>query len=197
MKVLVLGATGRTGRHLMPLLAARGAEVVTLGRTATGRGLVGDPGDPAAMARALDGVEAVLSALGSTAKAPVCRRASAVVARAGRPGLRHIVVAGAAVDAPGDAKGLPDKIAGGLMRLFAGAMLAERQAELADLMASGLGWTMLRPPRLTDGAATGAWKVTFDRPHRIQIARADLAAAMVAALDRPDLIGRAPFVSAA
>ncbi len=198
MKVLILGATGRTGRHLLPLLQAQGAEVTTFGRSAV-PGVAGRTGrltDRAAMAHAVAGVDLVLSALASPRGQEVCRPAMQTLIAVAPPGLRVVVIGGAGVDVPGDAKGIGDRIAGGLMRLVAGAMLAERQAELADLQASRLAFTFLRPPALTNGRATGRWQFSDDFPRRKTIARADLAGAMLDSAARPDHAGRAPFVSA-
>ncbi len=201
MKLLVMGGTGRTGRHLLPRLVAAGHEVFSLGRRDPGiAGVVHRPGDvtdPATVAAALDGIEAAVSTLASSNAQSVCAPAARGVIAAAPPGFRLVTVAGAAVDVPGDAKGLPDRAVGGIMRLFLGRMLADRQAEYAALEASALGYVMLRPPRLTDAPGTGRWSFAHDRPPAMEIARADLAGAIVEALDRADLARRAPFVAVA
>ncbi len=109
--------------------------------------------------------------------------------------MRFVTIAGAAVDAPGDAKAVPDRIIGWIMRRMVAEMLADRQAELAVLRASPLAWTMLRPPRLTDGPPSGKARLTFDTPAATAITRADLADAVIEALADPALVGRAPFVA--
>jgi uncharacterized protein YbjT (DUF2867 family) len=200
MNILLLGASGRTGRLIAGRLLAEGHAVRSLGRRDPGIGglafRTGDVTSAEDIALALPGIDAVVSALASGNSDPVCSRAAeALIAVAGGRALRFVSIAGAAVDAEGDAKGFADRAIGGIMKLVAGRMLADRQRELAILRASALDWTMLRPPRLTDGATTGAWQVTFDRPAGTQIARADLAAAAVEALGRSDLSRRAPFVS--
>lgn len=199
MRVLVLGGSGRTGRHLLAALTRAGHSPVLLGRRApegwVGEVRLGDPGDPDAVAGALAGVDAAMSCLGSTRGGPVCLRATRAVIAAAPRDLPYLVVGGAAVDAPGDAKGLGDRAVGALMRLVAGAMLAERQAEHDALRASALAWTFLRPPRLTDGPGTGRWAFTDDRPAAMRIDRADLARAMLEAAGRSDMGRRAPFVA--
>jgi putative NADH-flavin reductase len=198
MRVLVLGASGRTGRLIAEHLVAQGHEVASLGRTdprvAGVAHAAGAPGESAAMAAVVRGCDAVVSALASTNAAPVCSAATAALLGSGAL-PRYVVVGGAAVDAPGDAKRLPDRIVGGIMRLFVGRMLADRQREWQMLEASRIPYVFLRPPRLTDAAPAGRWSFTFDRPARMDITRADLAAAAVEALARPDLTRRAPFVA--
>jgi putative NADH-flavin reductase len=76
MKVLVLGATGATGRLIVSKAVANGYEVVALVRSKakaadlSGAELIeGDARDPAALARAIAGCDAVVSSLG-TAMSP-------------------------------------------------------------------------------------------------------------------------------
>ncbi|MFN3644095.1 MAG: NAD(P)-dependent oxidoreductase [Gemmobacter sp.] len=199
MRVVVFGATGRTGRQVLPRLAAAGHEAVVYGRRApdgwAGPAVIGAAGDRAAVASVLAGADAALSCLASTKTVQACLPTTEAVIAAAPPGFRYVVIGGAAVDAPGDAKAIPDRIVSWLARTLAGPIIAERQAELAALQASRLDWTFLRPPQLKDGPGTGRWRLTFDTPAAISIDRADLAAAMVAALTDPALSRRAPFVA--
>lgn len=198
MKILLLGGTGRTGRLVIGALSDAGHEVRALHRREVPgvQTLVAGIDDPEAMAQALSGVDAVVSALASSNSAPVCSTAaSTIVAAAKGRSCRYVSVAGAGVDVPGDAKALPDRIVGGIMKLVVGRMLADRQREHQILAASDLDWTLLRPPRLIDGAPTGNVIWSFDTPHSTKIRRSDLAQAMVEALGRDDLIGHAPFVA--
>lgn len=197
MKILVLGATGRTGRLIAQYLVGAGHAVTALGRRDPQiDGLMFQKGDVMnsnTLRAAAEGAEAVISALASGKDAPVCSQVAKTLAPLA--GLRVITIAGAGVDAAGDAKGAMDHVAGWLMRRVVPHMILDRQAELAVLEASALRWTMLRPPRLTNGAATGQASVTFDKPATTAISRADLARVAVGALDQDAWIGRAPFVA--
>lgn len=198
MNVTLFGATGRTGRLIAAELAAAGHSLRAAGRRdpkMAGVEFVAlDLSDPQAVARATEGADAVISALASAKGNPAC--STLARALAGRDGLIFITVGGAGVDAPGDAKGIPDKLAGWVMRRVVPEMLADRQAELAILHNSRLRWTMIRPPRLTDGPARGGYRVSFARPASTAIARADLARACVAALTEESWQAKAPFVAA-
>ncbi len=61
------------------------------------------------------------------------------------------------------------------------------------LRASGLDWTAVRPPRLTNGRLTGNYRTALERnlPGGLVISRADVAHAMLAALRQPETIGHA------
>ena len=198
MKLLILGATGRTGRAVVERARGEGHRVTAFGRRPAGaadESLVGAFGDEA-FTDAVRGADAVLSCLASSNSDGVCSRAATAVLAAD-PTARFLTVAGAGVDRPTDEKGVPDKAIGLVMRLVVGRMLADRQREVDMLAESQARWTALRPPRLTEGRPTGAWTFTHDRPAATWIDRADLAGAMLEALTRDDLVGRAPFVSAA
>jgi putative NADH-flavin reductase len=197
MRLLILGATGRTGGCVVAAARAAGHHTTAFGRRAAelaDRSLTGGFDTPA-FAEAVQSADAVLSCLASTNTDDACSRAAAAALRADA-GVRYLTVAGAGVDRPTDAKGLSDRIIGRIMRVVAGRMLADRQREVDMLAASSARWTALRPPRLTTGRATGRWVATFDRPAATWIDRQDLAAAMIAALDDPAMINRAPFVAA-
>jgi putative NADH-flavin reductase len=199
MRVLVLGASGRTGRLVLEALTRAGHGAVAFGRSGpeawTGETVIGLPSDPAALALALRDADAVLGCLGSSPFRAVCLPATQAILAQGRSGLRYVLVGGAAVDVPGDRKSLGDKALRLVMRVIGGQMLPERQAEYAALAASNLRFTFLRPPQLTNGPASGRWRFSFDRPAGGQISRADLAEAMVAALADDDLACKAPFVA--
>lgn len=200
MDVLLLGATGRTGRIIANTLVAQGHTVRAMGRRQPENLQVaftpGDISQAAGLRPVLAGIDAVICALASSNTDGICSRtmAALITAADGRD-IRVVTLGGAAVDAPGDAKGTGDRIMGGLMRLVVGPMLADRQRELGLLQASHLRWTMLRPPRLTNAPATGKWQLSHDRPASTAIARADLAQAAVAALGDDTLIRTAPFVA--
>lgn len=197
MHILLLGSTGRTGAHVLRAAKAAGHRVTAHGRRpAPGADAqVGGAWTDPALAEAVRGADAVLSCLASSNKEGVCSAAAEAVLRAD-PEVRFVTVAGAGVDRPDDRKGAGDKAIGVVMRLVARGMLADRQREVDMLAASRARWTALRPPRLTAAEGTGRWAFTFDRPASTSIPRADLAAAMLEALGRDDMVGRAPFVAA-
>jgi uncharacterized protein YbjT (DUF2867 family) len=58
---------------------------------------------------------------------------------------------------------------------------------------SGLEWTVVRPPRLTDGPLTGTYRTALEQKllHGMSVSRADVAHPTLAVLDRPESIGHA------
>jgi uncharacterized protein YbjT (DUF2867 family) len=61
--------------------------------------------------------------------------------------------------------------------------------------ASGLEWTILRPTRLTNGPLTERYAVSTGRPAVSSVSRADVAAAMLRAVEERLWIGEAPAVT--
>jgi putative NADH-flavin reductase len=162
--------------------------------------------DPAALESAVGGAEAVLSGLGprSNADAGITWRGTrAIVAAMQATGVRRIVVVSAAPIGTVPSPGRPnppkhDPGDGLFMRnLFSPMTKAAFRRTYADLALmedvladSGLDWTVVRPPRLTDKPPTGAYRTAYGQNLRrgLFISRADVAALMLGALERPETI---------
>jgi putative NADH-flavin reductase len=209
MNITVLGATGRTGTHLTEELLRRGHTVTALVRDPAKLGpvgdrvtaVVGDSTDATALGQALAGADAVVSALGPTSKESDLhtRTAQALIQAMPRHGLtRFAGISGAGIDVPGDRKGTRDTIISTMIRKLGGAVAADKAREYAAFAASDLDWTLVRPPRLVDGPATG--RITHDAhtPGRSSsIRRTDLAIFLADVLDQHLYPRQAPFASSA
>jgi putative NADH-flavin reductase len=205
--VAVLGATGRTGHLVVSELLRRQHRVTVLvrdpgklgDRAGRVRVVTGDSRDPVALTALLDGADAVVSALGPTAKEPTLHRdtATALVAVMTTAGLRRFIgISGAGIDVPGDQKVWRDRVISTLITRFGGAVVADKPAEYRVWADSGLDWTLVRPPRLRDGAATGTVEHDATRSTRsTSMRRADLAAFLVDVLEQDLYLQTAPFAA--
>ncbi|MGH8919657.1 MAG: NAD(P)H-binding protein [Actinomycetes bacterium] len=82
-----------------------------------------------------------------------------------------------------------------LDRLF-GASYDDMRRMEERLQTSDAHWVALRPPRLVDKPATGRYRLaTTPLPKARSLTFADLAAALLDALEREDLHRRAAFVA--
>src|SRR5208337_611975 len=106
-------------------------------------------------------------------------------------GVRRIVVVSAAPigTVPSPSRPHPprhDPGDGFFMRHLANPIVKE------VLRDSGLDWTVLRPPRLTDKPVTGAYRTAYDQNIRrgLFASRADVAQYMLRALDKPETFRR-------
>lgn len=207
MRIALLGATGRTGRLIGEELLARDHDLTVLARDPARVGglaarvqvVVGDSTDAESLARLVTGAEVVVSALGPTDKSSTVHRDTTTAllpVMQAHDVLRYIGISGAGVDVPGDRKSARDRAITFAMQRFGGAMVRDKTEELDVLRASDLRWTLVRPPRLTDGPATGHVQHDAHRsPRRTSLSRADLAQ-FVADVVEQDLYERqAPLVA--
>lgn len=209
MRIALLGATGRTGQLLLKEFADRGHDVRVLVRDpaklaqVTGRSepVMGDSTDLEALVQLLAACDAVVSALGPVGAdaelhARTTRALTEVMPVHGI--TRFVGISGAGVDFPGDRKGLRDRVISTLMQRFGGPIVHDKTTEAELWIASGLDWTLVRPPRLQDGQRTG--RITHDAttPGRsTSITRADLAAFLADVAERHLYSRQAPFVCSA
>ncbi|WP_370971104.1 NAD(P)-dependent oxidoreductase [Amycolatopsis sp. cg9] len=203
MTVAVLGATGATGRHVVSTALRRGHRVVALtrraGTSAPSEGLDEvtwpDITDAAALARALPGASVVISALGGADKGPttVCT-----------DGVRSAV---AAMEATGvdrliavSAHGVLETRDKSLYSRAVWANVADRMRDKETMepliTASGLKWTIVRPPKLSDGDRIGKYRAGTDLRIRLwsAVGRADLAAFLVDEAETPQYTHAHPRV---
>jgi len=167
MRLFLLGATGRTGAQVLELALARGHDVTAFVRSPgklspakltrgapAPRVVAGDARDSPALAAAMRGHDAVLSALGPHAREAfrpstlMTECAAATVAAMKEAGVARLAVVSAAVL-------FPEK---GPLFAFFRWFLKHHARDLADMetlirAAAGIDWTIVRPPRLTRSTA--------------------------------------------
>ncbi len=206
MKIAVLGATGRTGRPLLDELVRRGHQVAVLVRNpdrlpsdAAARVVVGDSRDAQAVAELLTGADAVVSALGPTAKEPSLHQdTTTVLIEAMRAAgvVRFVGMSGAGIDVPGDEKSRRDKIISWLVQRLGGPVPADKAADYELWAASDRDWTLVRAPRLNEQPATGAVEHDAHRSARSTIlTRADLASFLADTVEGGSYLRQAPLVA--
>jgi uncharacterized protein YbjT (DUF2867 family) len=156
---------------------------------------------------AVGGADAVLSGLGprSNSEAGVATEGTPamIAALQAATQVRRIVVVSAAPVGTVPSPGRPrppkhDPGDGFFMRnIFSHLAKAAFRRHYADLAGredvlrdSGLGWTVVRPPRLTNGPVTGACQTASGQNVRggWLVSRADVARCMLRVLDQPETI---------
>lgn len=189
MKLLVVGATGATGRLVVAEALRRGHVVKALVRdehaALPGAETVqGDVRDGEAVATALAGVDAVISCLGVRLGQPIGTIRSAgtrsLVAAMSQVGPRRLVKVSAV--GVGTSKPRQSRMARMMWPRIVGAdRLAEADLAERAVFASELEWTIVRPPRLVDATTPGRVEVGPDlrTGFSSQLARLDLARLLV------------------
>lgn len=206
MRVLILGASGRIGRAALAATLERGLDVVALVRQDPGppkdrrvQHIIGDVRDSAAIQSAVDGIDAVIAALGPRSNTPdeeaaLERGMRALVEAMERRGVTRLVtLSGAGVDVPGDRKPFIDRIMSGIVRVAARHVVGAKQREFDVMAASLLAWTAVRPPLVNDGPARG-YRLDLRLQPGARVTRADVGQALVDQLEDVTYIRAAPFV---
>src|SRR2546428_12151214 len=215
MKLTIFAATGGIGRQVLEQAVAAGDDVTAVVRnpknlSAKVRVVTADlaAADPAALASAVAGADAVISALGprSSAEAGVAWQGTRAIVQAMKAkNVRRIVVVSAAPigTVPSPDRPQPPKHDPGdgffMRHLFSPLVKIALRKHYADLARmedvlrdSGLDWTVVRPPQLTDGPLTGRYRTAYGRNLRrgLFISRADVAHLMLRVLSEPETLQR-------
>jgi putative NADH-flavin reductase len=209
LRVTVFGATGAIGRRVVEAALEAGHDVITFTRDPSKLGdledrvtiVTGDAESRDDVDRALLGADAVVNALGpSTNKPAEVRRTTRairnILSAMELHGVRRLVsLGGAAITARDEKKPLSGRVTSAVVRLLARHVVAAKQAEYEILVTSSVDWTVVRPPRVIDGPATGHY-IAGDTLAGRSITRGDLARFMVDQIEDPSYLRAAPYVSA-
>lgn len=201
--IAVIGATGGTGLYTVKQALERGWAVKALVRSAEKAKLlppgaapvIGEGTDRVALAKLVEGVDAVVDCIGFKrgSSKTVCQDTTAALLPTMREkGVKRLVLlTGSMVAHPNLGKFYKFILA--IMPKALKAFLDDRRAQEKLVMASDRAWTILRPPRLRDGEATGRYEIgeTIFIGRGAEIRRADLAHAMLNAAADDSTIGKA------
>ena len=193
MKLLILGATGATGLEVVTQAIERGHTVTAFVRNPEPLKPFGDRItvirgnvlDSAELARVLVGQDAVLSAFGP--RLPISQDDAELLQRFGlaltnamlQAGVRRVVIESTAFLFK-DAVFPPAHLFG---RLFFPGVVRDANEMENTFQKSGLDWTLVRPPQLTNKPRTGKYRVLVGHlpPFGFNILRADVADFMIKA----------------
>lgn len=193
MKVIVFGATGKTGKHVLHAALTAGHEVTAFGRSVDRIDITdpalqthkGDVFDTDSVTGAVAGHDAVIVCLGSTGlrdKTTLATGTAAVVDAMAAHDVQRLVVMSAA--GVGDSWQQIPRSSRLLFRTMLRNVFNDHQAQEAIVEQSPLDWTIVRAAVLKDDPATGHYTATNTGPNT-RINRADIAAALVDQLDDP------------
>jgi putative NADH-flavin reductase len=205
MKVLVLGATGGTGRLIVRDAVVKGHSVVALVRSTAradlpGAELIkGDARDESTLERALGGCDAAISALGTGIgfrKVSLLTGATrALVTAMTRGGVRRLVCISAL--GVGDSRGHGGFVFDRLFQpLLLGPAYKDKNRQEAAIRATSLDWVVVRPAMLTDGPSRGSVRAVTDLAgvKGGKVARADVARFVVDQLTADTWLRRTPVI---
>lgn len=210
MKVLVIGAAGRTGRQLVEAARGHGHEVTAFVHTtplaeaphATGertKVVTGDVLDFDSVSAAVEGHDAVAVTIGRTSGTgrfhdPAI--ANVIHAMALHEVRRLGVMSAAGTFARGDKNlslAFRALIATGLRSTYDDLEAMEQR-----IMASALDWSIVRPVGLVDGPPKGDYRISLSGallPKSTRISRGDVAAVLLKSLESDAYLRRAVVIA--
>lgn len=204
MKLTVFGASGAIGGHVVRQALDNGHKITAVVRAQSGfdhpgievikvQGLT----DPAALTPALDGADAVISAVGPRRRkdAGIASAMTRVIleALAATGTRRFVTVTAAPVIPPSPEEGwLVRRVLYPVITAAFRPIYADYTTMENEIRQSATDWTIVRPPRLTNRPLTGKYRTAIDaNPRGATIGRADVAHAMLGALDDPATVNHA------
>jgi putative NADH-flavin reductase len=208
MRILVFGANGRVGSLVVAEAARRGHQVrafvyATSEHIPQHDNIEIVRGDACAaddVERAMTSVNVVINCLGSwgTKTKDIQTRAMRVIIPAmSKHDVKRIVsITGAEAWAASDRITITNKLSHTLFGVLAGKILADGEDHLHQLESSGLDWTVVRSPAMTDKGTGDNYAFTTSRPSLVATIRRDsVAQAMVDLAESDQQIGRSPFLT--
>jgi putative NADH-flavin reductase len=211
MNLSIFGATGATGNLLTERSLAAGHRVKVLARSPQNfpfwdrvEMVQGDAKDLAAVRETVRGSDLVFNALGarSLGKEDVLEIAVPLIVTAMQEQrVRRIIALGSsgALDTaldkqPAYRRWIVENI---VYKTLLKWPVASQRAQYAALSTSGLDWTMVMPPMLTNDAARGSYRLDGDALPRngSRIARADVADFMMLQIGNPQWVRKGVYIA--
>jgi len=208
MTIALFGGTGRTGLIFLKKALDAGHAVRVLARTPTKLAfshprMMVVPGDvlaPAAVDETVRSAEVVVSLFGHVKGSPKWVQTEGtqniVEAMKNHQVQRILSLSGGGLPFEKDEPKFADKMIRGIMKLVVPKVLNDAVRHAEVLRASGLQWTVVRGPRLTDEPEKGHYRVGWVGVNAsTKVGRADLANFILGEVEVNEFAGQMPFVS--
>jgi putative NADH-flavin reductase len=207
VKLLILGATGKTGRHLVTQALEKGHTVTILARDRAKAGIQherlriveGDVTNNAALGEAMRNQDAVISALGRgmsfKSEHLIERSVPGILAAMQTHGIRRLMFTSAM--GVGDSYRDAPVMAKLFFRTLLRGIYADKAIGEQMIRNSPLEWTIAHPVQLNDGPLTKRYRVAESLPlsGMPQISRADTAHFILDRLHDPSTFGKTLVVA--
>jgi len=205
MRLTIFGASGRTGTQLVEQALAGGHQVTAVVRDPARLAIpthprldvvTADVMDPASILPAVTGADAVLTAAGPRGAGPttvITDSVRSIAAAMEKAGTRRLLVLSGSIAADGGEGFVLRYVLKPLARrTFLRNVCADMRRAEAEVAGTDLDWTIVRPPALTNGPATGKYRTAAQRdlPRGFRLSRADLAGCMLSLLDEVAAVRR-------
>jgi len=207
MKLLIFGSAGGTGRQLVEQALAQGHAVMAFTRDpakldikhANLKVVQGDVMDFTSVEKAVQGQDAVLSAIGAGGKRSTIRTDGTrqIVRAMEKAGVRRFI--SQSTLGVGDSRGhLTFFLKYIIVPIMLRHAFVDHEGQENCIKQSRLDWTIVRPAAFTDGERTGVYRHGFpvtDKTLKLKISRADVADFMLKQLMDDTYLHQTPGVS--
>lgn len=208
--IAVFGGSGRTGRALIAraadlgwpvhaLVRSTGAPIALTGRLELRKGELPSLDDVSLVVMGADAVCCLFGPRPASTDV-VCADATRTIVEAmKRLGVRRLICqTGAMIGAYPQNRSLALQWMAAAFERQWPALVADRNEQERVVRESGLDWTLLKPPRLTDGPRRGRVRIGPDLRVGVlsKVSRTDLAAIILTEVGTPSFVRKAVFVAA-
>jgi putative NADH-flavin reductase len=209
MKLVVFGATGRTGLHLVKQALDAGHQVVAFVRDPAKMPVMhdhltliqGDVMKASDVEKAIPpDADAVISVLSPAKGSPGDMLSVAVnniLNVMHRRGIKRLIfMTGAGVAVPEDKPTLVNQVIKFALKILAGDVLRQSELAVRKIQNSGLDWTIVRVPMLNDNPYSGQYRVGWVGVNTgTRVSRADAADFILKQLSSNSYLHKAPLIS--
>lgn len=204
MKVIVFGATGRTGKYIVKEALAKGYDVTAFVRNELAmlntthpclKKIQGDVLIYKNVEEAIQGHDVVIVALGVQTNEPttvLSRGTENIVKAMQLHGIKKIICMSSAGIFDNDSNFIFLKIIKPFMLKH---IFQDKVKQLMVLENSNLDWILIRPSMLIDIPWTGNIQVSYDKPKKNKIGRADVADYIITQITDSGNIRKMPIIS--
>jgi putative NADH-flavin reductase len=207
-KILVLGATGGTGRLIVRQAVTRGYDVTVLGRSAEkasglkgAKLIVGDARDEVILRQSLKGREAVVSALGTPASPlrevtllSTATRALVSAMKSEQVSRLVCITGMGAGDSAGHGGFFFDNL---IFPILLRKVYVDKNRQESIVRNSGLDWVLVRPSVLNDKPSRGVVRALTDLSdfHGGTISREDVAKFVLQQVESDSWLRQSPLIT--
>ncbi len=209
MRIIIFGASGRTGRPLVKQALDEGHEVIAFVRDPAKLNIEhehltvvqGDATDPDLVERAVHGVNAVISVMATAASQkiagtmPLTRSTQNILAAMEKHGVRRLIISSAGIPQPEDLPDIRFKLLMGLVKFIAPYSYKDTAGSVQAIRESETDWTVVRMPAPSN--SPGTYKVNAGHVSKkalLRISRSDAAAFILNELKEPKYIKQSPVI---
>lgn len=207
MKIAVFGASGRTGKPLVEKALENNHKVNAFVRDSSRLEIEdesleifeGDVYTGEKVSKCIESADVVASVLGQNKNTPddlLTKGGENILEAMNEQGVkRFATLVGAGVRQEGEKASLSGKMIGLLLKIVNPEVLRDAEDHAEMIQKSGLAWTIVRAPRLTEGDEKGSYRTGEVKPGMKGVSRRDVAEFILDCLENEKYVHELPKIT--